>query len=43
MTTNEIIGLPLRDLTEAGRLLAAKLQAYAGRSDMIVFAIGASI
>ena len=39
MAIKGIVTLPFRDRTEAGRQLAARLQAYAGRSDTIVFAI----
>lgn len=39
MTINENVSLPFRDRTEAGRLLATRLREYAGRSDMIVFAL----
>jgi predicted phosphoribosyltransferase len=39
LTINPIVSLPFRDRIEAGRLLGARLRAYAGRSDAIVFAL----
>jgi len=39
MPINPIVSLPFRDRTEAGRLLAARLRLYAGRSDTMVFAL----
>jgi putative phosphoribosyl transferase len=39
MTINSIVSLPFRDRTEAGRLLAARLRLYAGRSDTMIFAL----
>lgn len=36
---NEITDYPFRDRSEAGRLLAQKLSAYAGREDVIVLAL----
>ena len=39
MIVNGSITLPFRDRTEAGRVLACRLRAYAGRRDTIVFAL----
>ena len=39
MTINESFTLPFRDRTEAGRILAMRLRAYARRPDTIVFAL----
>lgn len=39
MTVNSIASLPFRDRTDAGRLLAARLRLYSGRSDTIVLAL----
>lgn len=37
MTTN--VNLPFHDRTEAGKLLAGKLQSYTNRRDVIVLAL----
>ena len=39
MTINGSFTLPFRDRTEAGRILATRLDAYADRPDTIVFAL----
>jgi putative phosphoribosyl transferase len=39
MTINGSFSLPFRDRTEAGRILATRLHAYADRLDTIVFAL----
>jgi len=39
MTIDPTVSLPFRDRIEAGRLLGARLRAYAGRAGTIVFAL----
>jgi predicted phosphoribosyltransferase len=39
MTIHENVTLPFRDRVEAGRFLSARLRAYSGRPDTIVFAL----